>query len=416
MDLFEFTEMLRRRARLVIAGAIVIVGLVIAFGFDYDDGVHFRAKPRAESSIQMAVVPAEFDSLASTLSNSGAVAGTAALYATILSSPETAAEITEGSGVKLLETLTITTTGRDGFIGVKATAEDPEGAKAAALYSFTWLEERLAAPLTIVRLNEPILEAAPESILDDDGEFVGAIRLEASPAFIETATGLWIGITTEDSALTVSLADAGGQVSEYMAKLKPDSDMVISLEDVFGIQLDEIAVRIPPLPEPGTVLYDLNVRLDRGILSYPAASLEQGVGDPELLERHVYVSWQQALATIGFDESGTSGTPDAVGLVLLTEDPVAKTTGARRGPVLMLAALLGGFFVLLALVVAVDTWSRARAKNEGDSVDDADVKIETEESSEITELHKAEKVWQESQDRSEDGVAVGLGEEIRESQ
>lgn len=233
MDLFEFTEMLRRQRRILVAGAILIVGVVVAFGFDYDDGIRFRAQPRSESAIQMAVVPANFDSLASTLLNSGEVAGTAALYATILATPETAAEISEGSGVQLLEALAVTATGRDGFIGVKATAADPEGAKQAALFSFAWLEQRLAAPVTIVRPNQPLVEPT-ESILDQDGKFVGDIRLEASRAFAETAPGLWIGLATEQTVVRASLADAGGEVSEFTAVLEPDSDMVISLEDVFG--------------------------------------------------------------------------------------------------------------------------------------------------------------------------------------
>ena len=44
----------------------------------------------------------------------------------------------------------------------------------------------------------------------------------------------------------------------------------------------------------------------------------------------------------------------------LRDDPVALEIGSRRGPVLILASLVGGFFALIAIAITVDAWSRAR--------------------------------------------------------
>jgi hypothetical protein len=297
------------------------------------------------------------------------MAGITALYATLLASPEAAIEISEESGVELLATLMVTTTGRDGFIHVKATAGDPEGATKAALYSFTWLEQRLVAPPSVVRLDQSEVEPAPLSVLDEKGQFLSTIRLEASPVFTETAASLWIGLTTSESVITVSLADAGEQMSEYATVLEPDSEMTISLEDVFGNELDAINVPIPPLPEPETAQYALVVRLDRGILYEPTtegvSNEEPGVPlNPNLLERHVDVSWQRTRpgTTVGDDAAAS----DAVGLLLLTEAPISTVTGTRRGPLLLLAALVGGFFGLLVLIVAIDTWTEAKRQSEAE--------------------------------------------------
>jgi hypothetical protein len=194
---------------------------------------------------------------------------------------------------------------------------------------------------------------------------VGTIRLDASPSFAETATGLWISVATVDSVATVSLADAAGQSLEHIAVLEPDSDMVISLEDVFGNQLDATTVQTPPLPGPSGP-YALRVRLDRGTLIYPGGLTEGGDGGlttatPELDARHIDVSWQLLPPELG--SGGVVTGTNTVGLLLLTENPVAIPTGARRGPVLILAALVGGLFALVVLVVAIDTWSQARRES-----------------------------------------------------
>jgi hypothetical protein len=295
------------------------------------------------------------------------MAGTAGLYANLLSTPEASAEIMDEAGVQLVERLTIGTTGRDGFIGVKATARDPEQAKRAALQSFTWLDERIADPLAIVRLVET--EEITPSILDDDGRFVSAIRVGASPAFAETATGIWVSVTTAETPVTFSLADAAVNPAEQVAYLEPDSEMVIALEDIRGNPLDSMAIPVPTLPEPDTVPYVLSLHFGRGSIfsTTPPASIETSepgtvelLTNPELVERHIIVSWEPVTAAGGDLTDEAPIASNAVGLLLLTEDPVALETGSRRGPVLILATLVGGFFALIAIAVTVDAWSRAR--------------------------------------------------------
>ena len=371
MDLYEFTEILRRQKVLFIGGILLLVSLIAFLSFEYDGGFRFRFGSRYESSIQMAVVPAGFDSLGNTLPNVAAMAGTTSLYATLLNLPETADEISAESGTQLLDVLEVTTSGRDGFIGVTATAADEEGAIDAALYSFNWLENRISAPPSIVGVDRSEPEDVVAPLLDETGQFMGIVRLEASPAFADSAIGLWVSLSTADSPITVSLADAAVGASEFAAQLEPNSNMVIALEDVFGNELDAIEVGVPPLPGTGPGAYDLVLRLDRGILLNPSTSVagddtELGsVGsDPELLARHVDVSWQQSASGIAVEDQ--TPTSSSVGLLLLTEKPTASVTGARRLPVLIAAALVGGLFALIVLAVGVDGWKRARRNSEGE--------------------------------------------------
>jgi hypothetical protein len=293
----------------------------------------------------------------------------------MLSSPEATAEIMKETGVQLVERLVVATTGRDGFLGVRATAREPEGARKAVLHSFTWLEQRLTDPLAIVRIeNEP--PDAPPSILDGDGRFEGKINVDTSPAFAETATGIWMSVDTAEAPVTFSLADAAFSTTERTAILEPDSDVLISLEDVFGNRIDAATARVPPLPGPDNIPYVLRLRLDRGALHFPRGALGgattepdalENLPDPELVEQHILMSWEPV--TLGLDGTGEEQLVEssAVGLLLLTEDPVALETGSRRGPVLVLAALVAGFFALIAIVVMVDTWSRARQEGKGET-------------------------------------------------
>jgi hypothetical protein len=378
MDVFEFTEALRRQKKILIIGAILIVGLVVFLGFDFEDGFGFRAKPRYESTIQIAVVPSDLDSLSDPLPDPGAVAGTAGLYAMMLSTPEATVAIMQETGVQLVERLAVATTGRDGFLGVKATTRDPEGARKAVLQSFTWLKERVTDPLAIVR-PEVDAPATPASILDDNGRFAGKINVDSSPTFAETATGIWMSVDTAESQITFSLADAAISPPERLAILEPDSDVVISLEDVFGNPIDAITARVPPLPGPDTAPYVLKLRLDRGALHFPRGVLGNGTAeaeplenlpDPELVERHILMSWEPIANGLGETREEPLVDSSQVGLLLLTEDPVALETGSRRGPVLVLAALVGGFFALIAIVVMVDTWTRARWEGRSKTEDD----------------------------------------------
>jgi hypothetical protein len=298
------------------------------------------------------------------------MSGTAVLYATLLASQEAAVDISQGSGVFLLDTLQVTTSGNDGFIDVKATASDPEAAILAALYSFEWLKDRVSAPPSIVRPGDRDADVEDPPILDENGQFVGTMRIEASPAFADTATGLWVGLTTSESAITLSLADAGERVYEYAALLAPGTEMTISLEDVFGNRFDAVVVDIPPFPEPGTLAHELVVTLNRGVLTDPTPSTGIVDGEvvttttppPSLLARHLGVSWQPVVPTFTVDDEVTSS--DTVGLLLLTKAPLASVTGGRKGPILILGALIGGFFALITLAVGVDTWRRSKQESQ----------------------------------------------------
>lgn len=373
MNVYEFTQALWRQKWLLLAGGILIVAAIFMVGFEFDGGVKLRAQPKYESTIQMAVVPADLETLTGTISDSGGMAGTASLYGTLLASPQAALEIQQASGVQLLD-FAVQASGRDRFIFVTATAEEYAAATAAALQSYTWLQERLTDPLAIARIGG---DPTPQSILDDEGRFTGSLRLDVSPAFADGATGLWLSVqTAPDSEVTASLADAALTLdSSYRTSLEPGGEMVLVLEDVFGNEIDAVPYTLPPLPGSDTIPYDLLVRIDRGALLDPAASAASssedgeastgasGLADPELVAERIDVVWEPVASAGG--ENAQVSSP--VGLLLLTEDPVAFSTGSRRGPIILLGGLFVAVFALVVVAVTVDSWTQARRQGKAEA-------------------------------------------------
>lgn len=374
MNVYEFTQALWRQKWVLLVGGILIAAAIFMVGFEFDGGVRLRAQPKYESTIQMAVVPADLETLTGTISDSGGMAGTASLYGTLLASPQASLEIEQASGVQLLD-FSVQASGRDRFIFVTATAEEYSGATTAALQSYTWLQERLTDPLAIARIGG---DPTPQSILDEEGRFTGSLRLDVSPAFADGATGLWLSVqTAPDSEVTASLADAALTLdSSYRASLEPGGEMLLVLEDVFGNEIDVVPYTLPPLPGTDTIPYDLLIRIDRGALLDPtstAASTGEdgeaastgpaGLADPELVAERIDVVWEPVASSGG--ENAQVSSP--VGLLLLTEDPVAFSTGSRRGPIILLGGLFVAFFALVVLAVTVDSWTQARRQGKAEA-------------------------------------------------
>lgn len=378
MNVYEFTQALWRQKWLLLVGSVLAIAAIIMVSLDFDGGVNLRSQPRYESTIQMAVVPADLESLTGTISDSGGMAGTASLYATLLASPQASSEIAEAAGVDLVD-FSVQASGRDRFILVMAAAEVYDDATAAALQSYTWLQERLADPLTIARVGG---DPTPRSILDGEGRFNGSVNLDVSPAFADGATGLWLSVTTAtDSEITASLADAAlAADSTYAAVLEPGGEILVVLEDVFGTEIDAVSYTLPPFPGPDTVPYTLGIRIDRGALVDPTTRVSSSAADgsdeatavpllanPNLVEERIDVAWETPLPSSS--ENGAVSSP--VGLLLLTEDPVAFATGSRRGPIILIGALFVAFFALIVLAVTVDSWTQARREGKAASEESA---------------------------------------------
>ncbi len=333
MNIYEFTQALWRQKWLLLFGVLLLV-----------PAAYFLAssrEPKYEASIQIAVVAANLESLAVVQSESSSFAAAATLYAALLRSSAATHGIEQTEQIDLID-LGVTTSSRDRFITVKSTASTPEAAVSGALGSFDWLHRRLVEPPTLATTTPTTILS---SILDEEGLFAGVIRLDISGAFRDEAVGLWLVVRVAgESVAAISIADAALEDGvDVVADIGPNSALTLVLEDTFEVELDTISKVLPPLPGPDTVPYTLVVRIDRGSLATSESV--------QMVPERIGVSWEAVAA---------GKTPTNIGLLLVNEDPSAEETGTRRGPILLLGALMGGAFALITGATVIDTWTQAR--------------------------------------------------------
>jgi hypothetical protein len=349
MDIYEFTQTLWRRKWLLLSGFTLLIAFVVAVSFDFSDGVKLRTTPKYQAAVRMAVVPEGYESLGQDL-GSNSLNGTAQVFASLLSSPQAALEISQERGVRLLD-FGVRTTGRDRFLTATALSDTPEGAVSGALGAFYWLEQRLTDDL--ITASAPSTPAPEPEVLDADGQFRGTVRLGADHSLAADSEGLWIVTRVRSGTdFAYRLADAALEPSaEYPAVLKPGEEMAIRLEDASGKAIDEVAVVVPPIPTGGSSSYELHMAFDRGLL-------RGTLKNPQLDAAFVTVSWLpigQGIVSEGVEASEVS-------LLLLSDTPVPVHIGGRKAPMIIIALLTAGVIALLVTAVVVDSWSRERQR------------------------------------------------------
>ena len=360
MDIYEFTQVLWRRKWLLLAGSFLLVAFIVAVSFDFSDGMQLRSKPSYEADVRMAVVPEGYESLGQDL-GTNPLSGTAQVFASLLSTRQAVAEISEQEGVRILE-MQIGATGRDRFLTATVLAATPDDAVTGALGTFRWLERRLSQPILAASTpSEPIPEP---QILDADGLFRGTVRIEADHALATEAEGLWIVAETDRrTVLAYRLADAAAETAaQYRAVLTPGEEMSVRLEDSAGDALDAVAVLIPALPENATTSFELLVGMNRGMVRGTA-------GNPLLDPTFIDATWipTEPLTFIGESEASN------VGLLLLTDAPVPKSIGGRKAPLIMIGLFTAGIIALLVVAVITDSWSQERKRRKASAEDQLDV-------------------------------------------
>ena len=175
--------------------------------------------------------------------------------------------------------------------------------------------------------------------------------MEASPAFEQASQALWVTVASADDQFSSSLVDASLMPPiYYFSGLRPGQSLRLALETPFGEGIDTVDIDIPEPPDQ-TSPYDLVLRVNHGAVVVPATSAPPGDDDVALA-----VLVGERISAIWVPVGGDGTAERSVALALLTQDPVAVTTGTRRGPILMMAALVVGLFALLVLAVTVDTW------------------------------------------------------------
>ena len=354
MDVYEFTQALRRQKRFLAIGAVLLTCVVLFLTFEVSSGgLQPRIDPRYMATVKMVVAPAGADSLsAAPAVDAQGMAQNASFFTSLVLSPDATLQIEQATGADIEE---MTAFSEGPAITVTTTASTPEGAKATALASFDWLAQRLSEPLSMVDLST---SADAPSLLDEDGSLSTSLIIDASPAFVTDGDGLWLDIVTDDATTAVSLVDAGTEPSSAAVMASPGGELALRLEDVGNNELDTAQVAVPDLPGPDNVPYVLTVRIDRGAVAGVVAATEDhpvDVSGAELVLDRVDVAWQPASALA----AATGQNPSPVGLILATEDPVPLVTGARKGPIITMGALFGGLFALMAMALAIDSWKQA---------------------------------------------------------
>jgi hypothetical protein len=341
MDIYEFTQVLWRRRGWLFGGFVLLLVVVVALAVDFSDGIKLRVNPKYQATVQMAVVPDSFDSLAQDL-GSQSLASPATIFSSVLSSPQAALEIEKLTGVTVLA-LTVSTSGRDRFFSVTALSDSPEGAVVAALGAFDWLERRLSEPLLTASLPTEVSRIQ----LDAEGRLLGTVRLQFDHTLASDSEGLWLVTSVESGeGYAYRLAAAADEpAAEYTSLLTPGGVMSLVLEDAAGTALDSLTVELPTLPSTEAAGYRLIVALDRGLIRGTTES-------PRFDAERVGVNWEPLSAASGTTVAQTAD----VSVLLLTDAPVPESIGGRRLPLLVIAFSTAFIIAFLVFVVAVDSW------------------------------------------------------------
>lgn len=365
MDIYEFTQALRRQRRLLLVGFVGLGLVVFALLFEVTRGadgwsLESRIPPKYESSIEMVVVPEGLESLASK-SVAGGFDGPAQVYSQMLETPEAARQIEEAQGIELLDTLVATTAPDTSFITVTATSDTREGAVAGAMGAFRWLEGRLAEPPVMAQLPEP----EPAAVQD---AFLGSLLVNLDRLYATADPGLTLVVSNfQGDEVAVAVQAAAGGLEPQLATLKPESQLTVSVEREVGVPLDTATIDVPVLLETEGEPPPLVLSVEWGGIAFEAV---EPVAEGNELDEQELAEAEAALSQSGAQldasrislrwDTPAAGPEQRISLMLITEELTVSETGQRRTPVMSLAILGVGALALLVLATTVDTWQRAR--------------------------------------------------------
>jgi hypothetical protein len=376
MDIYEFTLGLWRQRRLLVIGFVVLfIAILLALFEVGSDGIRSRITPKYQASIDLVVVPAELESLTSASVSSGSP-GAAELYGELLMSLEAERQIEETHGIDLLNPLEVRVATRSPFIRVTATTDSPDGAVEGVLGAFRWLESRLAEPPVLA--NIPVAEPSEEpTILDEEGKFLGVVRLEVDRSYALVGSDLAIVVSNfRGDEFAVPLSEAARELGTRTSYVRPESELIISLEREVGRALDSITVTIPPLPdelgpEPPTFV----LTVERGAV----AGTEE---NPRLLADRMGVRWEATLGSLTTEELETR----PMSVLLITQEPIVTLAGQRRTPIIALGMLGAGILLLLVSATTIDTWQQARLERGKHRVSEPDYESDEKRNGDLSEV------------------------------
>jgi len=366
MDIFDFTQALWRQRKMLIFGFIALMAGIFFLVFEVgEDGIQQRVTPKYVAQVMMAVVSTELESLTdiSGVSNFSSIAD---LYAELLRAPEALRQIQEDQDVTFVEPMEVGGSSGSSFINVSVTADTPEGAQRGALGAFYWLEDRLTQPPNLADI--PVEGLDLTEVLDEEGKFLGQVRLSFDRQFIADDMFLVITNSLGDAAAVPMGAIVG--VSVHQAYLVPGSPLEISIENEQGVRLDAATLDVPALPEgPLTEIPSLALTLDAGAIraeTAPAPGEEAEAPDSDdavVTGEVVGADIDASRISVLWDTTPVLEHAPPLTLLLITEEPVPILTGQRRTPIIALAGFGVGLLLLLVSAVTIDTWQQAYAEH-----------------------------------------------------
>ena len=349
MTIYDLTQAILRYKWVVLGAFVLLMAAVLAMSFTLQDGKPgWRLGAKYESSVQIAVLDPGIESLSRATAPSSELFGAAALYAALLGTDEASQYVGGENGYKLDEAIK-TDTARDApLITASVFAPSQEQAIGAALSTFTYLEAKLQTPLATADLPSP-----PTTVVVLDGPFESFLIFNANDGLAVLPEDLFLVIDSGiGGSTTVPLSSMAGRAVPTRATLSPVMTFTLSLQDggEEGV-LDLRRVAPPALPTTQVT------ETPELVLTLGPDAVRRGVENWELDTDGIRLHWEDSAITA---EDALPGKD--VQIALLTPIPGTLSIGGRRGPIVLVAALLVGTVLILSSVIVTDTWRGERER------------------------------------------------------
>jgi len=346
MTIYDLSQALKRYWIPVTIAFSVLIFIVFAMTFTIADGKPgFRSGVQYESSVQIAVVNRNLDSLITSDATPSELEGNANLYAQLLGSDEAAKWIGDANGFRLDEAVSASVDRDATVISATVIGPTPEQATGAALSTFAWLNRKLLEPVVIADFPSP-----PTTLptIDLDGAFTSFLNVGISEDVAPDPEGLFLTVEV-DGLPIVALPMTEAGVTRVRATLKRIMTVILIVSDSSDQEIDRLRFGPEPAPLQVQVPPELNIALADGALRTVTVDDEQTLAfAPDNIE----AAWSNGLASSDPQIEET----DEISLALLTTEPGFTTSGGRRGPILAFVALVVGTLLILAAVIVADTW------------------------------------------------------------
>lgn len=347
MNVYDFVQALRRQRRFILIGLFILVAGVVGFVFKLDNGLAWRIGPRYEATVRVLVAPVGTTTMSATDFGPGDFRESAAVFAALMESSEAITAVQQENGFKIDEITTLVSEDAPA-ITLSVIMSTADQAVAAATGLVDWLEVRLQEP---IRVFDTSTTTTSTTIVDISSSFGSFVSVTVAPSVVAEFGDLFFDINAGGSAQSFGLrALDSGDALELPMTLSPTMALLVSIQNPQADRLSAARMFVPAPPSFG----------DR----VPALLLTVGAGAIVVNEEGAVVLDATALSvewvageTITIVEAPLSRD---LTVLVVTEDPVPVPVGQRRGPIILVAALVVGAILLISVAVSRDNWRQLK--------------------------------------------------------